>query len=219
MNLYMLEQYRMVLEVLEQMKDCVDKGDTYTTVKGKPFNLGRDAGICGHLFAHTPGCVGIDYLFLQPVFKEMNLDTDYPVEMQFTDRTKAARIYRNERNKYNPESEIGIARIKLLNDLIQYFSDKIKQPVTETMFDYYLKDAHKHLDYTDPEDAVWKVLDFKHNIIWASLAELIVKEDPTLGIEEKEINYPDEHSLSNVVTTNLQERVRVALESLQTLSE
>lgn len=129
MNAFKLEQCRMVLEVLEQMKDCLDRGDTYTTVKGKPFNLTSQFGICWHVYAHTPDLdesgIGLD--FLMPVFDEMGLDVTYPVECQITGHSSLARIaYNSQRNMYDPANQFGVERIKLLNQLIQYYKGSIR---------------------------------------------------------------------------------------------
>jgi hypothetical protein len=123
-----LEQYRLVLEVLEQMKDCLDRGETYTNVLGKPFNVTRQFGICWHVFVHTPNSEisGIDMGFMVPAFIDMGLDTYYPVESQTTDDPNHQRIaYTSQRNMYDPDSVYGANRLKLLDRLIEYYRKKL----------------------------------------------------------------------------------------------
>jgi hypothetical protein len=129
MNAFKLEQYRMVLEVLEQMKDCLDRGVTYTTVKGKPFNLSTSFGICWHVYAHTPDHIvtGIGTDFLVPVFDEMGLSPVYPVECQITGHASLARIaYNSQRDLYDPANQFGVERIKLVDHLCQYYRKELE---------------------------------------------------------------------------------------------
>lgn len=218
MNLFTLEQYRMVLEVLEQMKDCLDRGDTYTTVKGKPFNITRQFGICWHVYVNTPNhkITGIGTDFMCSAFAEMGLDAAFPVEGQSTDNRDHMRIaYTAQRDMYDKETIHGANRVKLVDSLIQYYHKKMETPVTETMYEYYYSRASWKLCNT-ADQAVWDVLDFDNNRIWPNLAKLIVEEDSSLGevLENSDINYPDVLTLENIVTTNLQERIREALERL-----
>lgn len=113
-----------VLPVLKAMKACTDANDSFVMYQGKPFNLSRDAGICWHLYAHTvtPERGGVDYHFLEPVFLDLGLNTDYPVERQLVnDNTLAGRLYFTSPNLY--EGETGEIRVKLLETLIQYFEN------------------------------------------------------------------------------------------------
>ena len=113
-----------VLPVLKAMKACIDSNDSFVMYEGKPFNLSRDAGICWHLYAHTvtPERGGVDYHFLEPVFVEMGLNKDYPVERQLVDNNKeAGRLYGRSPNLY--KEEVGTIRVKLLEDLIKYFEN------------------------------------------------------------------------------------------------
>lgn len=220
MNLFKLEQYRMVLEVLEQMKDCLDRGETYTNVKGKPFNVTRQFGICWHVYAHTPNqkMTGIGTDFMCGAFAEMGLDSAYPVEGQSTINRDHMRIaFSAQRNMYDDDTIHGANRIKLVDRLIQYYREKMKTPLTETMYQHYYNLALSEMKWRDTaNEAVWDVLDFEYNQIWPNLAALIVQEDPTLGevLENSDINYPDDLTLENIVTTNLQERIQEALEKL-----
>jgi len=220
MNLFKLEQYRMVLEVLEQMKDCLDRGETYTNVKGKPFNLTTSFGICWHVYAKTPdhNITGIGWEFLCDAFEEMGLDNAYPVEGMSNDNRDHMRIaYTAQRNLYDDDTIHGANRIKLVDRLIQYYRQKMETPITVTMYEHYYNLALSEMKWRDSvQEAVWDVLDFEYNQIWPNLAALIVQEDPTLGevLENSDINYPDDLTLENIVTTNLQERIQEALEKL-----
>ena len=218
MNLFKLEQYRMVLEVLEQMKDCLDRKDTYTTIKGKPFNLTNTFGICWHVFAHTPNhnITGIGNDFMCPAFAEMVLDVTYPVECQSTnDRTEMRIAFAYQRNLYDDDTIHGANRIKLVADLIQYYRKAMETPITETMYEHYYNLALLEMKWQDSAtNAVWDVLDFEYNQIWPSLAEAIAKEDPTLAVVSTDIVYPYDMTLENIVTTNLQERIIESLEKL-----
>ncbi|SOK58280.1 hypothetical protein [Yersinia phage fHe-Yen9-04] len=220
MNAFKLEQYRMTLEVLEQMKDCLDRGETYTTVKGKPFNVTRQFGICWHVYAHTPNqnVTGIGTDFMCPAFADMGLDIAYPVECQTTgSRDQMRQAFSVQRNMYDDNTIHGANRIKLVDSLIQYYREKMETPITVTMYEHYYNQALTEMKRRDSaNEAVWDVLDFENNQIWRELALKIVDEDPTLSEVDHAagINYPDDLTLENVVTTNLQERIREALEKL-----
>lgn len=121
-----LDQYRVVLEVLIQMRHCLDNDTNYTTVLGKPFNLIRQNAICSHVFLHSPCNSGIHSQFLNPVFEKLGLDTYYPVERQLTSTGYAAELlFWKQRNMYDMDSEPGKVRYKLLTQLIQYFEKEI----------------------------------------------------------------------------------------------
>lgn len=123
-----LEQYRLVLDVLIQMKDCIDRDDTYTTVLDKSFNLTRSLGICWHVFVHTPpaAITGIGSDYLSTAFLALGLDREYPVETQVSTGNPSV-LHFAQRNLYDPENECGKLRIKLVDDLIQYFEQKLSQ--------------------------------------------------------------------------------------------
>lgn len=124
-----LEQYRLVLDVLIQMKDCLDRGETYTTVLDKSFNLTRSLGICWHVYVHTPPAeiTGIGSDYLEPAFIALGLDREYPVESQIVSDTTPRILHFTQRNLYDPDHECGKLRIKLVDDLIQYFEQKLSQ--------------------------------------------------------------------------------------------
>ncbi len=121
-----IEQHRLVLAVLLQMRDCVDNDTTYTTILGKPFNLTRQLGICWHVFAHTPHpeISGIGSGYLEPFFIALGLDGEYPVECQVQTKSPMA-LHFSQRNLYDPDTECGKLRYKLLTQLIQYFEKEI----------------------------------------------------------------------------------------------
>lgn len=125
-----LEQYRLVLNVLIQMKDCLDRGETYTTVLGKSFNVTRQLGICWHVYVHTPDheITGIGPDYLAPVFIKLGLDREYPVESQIVSDHSPRVIHFSQRDLYDPDNECGKLRIKLVDDLIQYFEKELSKP-------------------------------------------------------------------------------------------
>ena len=123
-------QYSLVLGVLLDMQACLDAGATHTRRNGNYFNLNERAGICWHVYAHTPSKditgIGLDYLC--PVFEEMGLDNTYPVEMQVvTNVSDARRIHTWANDQYNPLGDEGKLRRKLLTDLIQYYKNKLAE--------------------------------------------------------------------------------------------
>ena len=131
MDITVQEQNSLILAVLEQMKDCVDRDDTYTTCKGKSFNLTNSFGICWHVYVHTPDShvTGIDCDTLKPVFAELGLDDLYPVVSQFTNIiAEKEHLHYVHRNLYRTDTDTGKARIKLLNDLVQYYQEKVQVP-------------------------------------------------------------------------------------------
>lgn len=113
---------KRVLNTLTAMKDCLDSGNTYTTLNGESFNLRRHNGICWHVFTNTPGS-GVVEKFLKPAFEKMGLNPDYPVEYQITGGyCKAASMHWAQQNLYDKDAVMGKLRYKLLCDLIEYFN-------------------------------------------------------------------------------------------------
>lgn len=113
-----------VLPVLKSIKTCLDTNDTFTTAHGLAFNLDTTAGICWHVYSYTgnEGYTGIGYEFLQPLFQEMGLDYQFPVEMQIVDDLPTAgRLYSTSKHLY--KGETGELRVKLLDVLIKYFEN------------------------------------------------------------------------------------------------
>ncbi|QOI70943.1 hypothetical protein pEaSNUABM47_00004 [Erwinia phage pEa_SNUABM_47] len=122
------EQFRLVLEVLENMQACLDVNDTYVRINGKSFNLNRHAGICWHVLAYTPNSdySGIGLEYLSPLFVSMGLHPHYPVEMQIVNELDQARwIHSKATDQYNILGEEGKIRRKLLKDLIQYYKKEL----------------------------------------------------------------------------------------------
>lgn len=121
------QQYIAVLEVLNQMKACIDANSTYVCIDGKSFNLHKPFGICWHVFAHTPATEisGIDHEYLEQAFLDMGLNAALPVEGQLEyEIVKRWELYNNTRyDRYDPSTEVGKARIELLNELIKYFNN------------------------------------------------------------------------------------------------
>lgn len=116
------DKCKLVLPVLKSIKTCLDTNDTFTTAHGIAFNLESQAGICWHLYANTPPRDGVDYHFLEPVFVEMGLNKEFPVERQVVDNnTLAGELYGRSLDLYH--GEIGELRVKLLEDLIMYFEN------------------------------------------------------------------------------------------------
>lgn len=116
-----LDEVVQVLNVLNSMKDCIDRDDTYSTITGKGFNLTRQNGICWHVYAHTAS-TWISPGYLKPVFAELSLHHEFPVEFQITGNAgNALSLFWAQRNLYVMDSEPGKVRYKLLCDLIQYF--------------------------------------------------------------------------------------------------
>lgn len=128
-NTAKLEQFRLVLEVLIQMKDCLDRDDTYTQVLGKSFNITRQLGICWHVYVHTPPVevTGIGSDYLEPVFVKMGFDRRYPVESQIESESSPAVMHISQRDMYDPDSAYGKLRIKLVDELIKYFEKEIEK--------------------------------------------------------------------------------------------
>ena len=120
--MFTLNQVNHILPVLKSIKTCVDTDDTYTRAHGIAFNLEEAAGICWHVYAFTPPRDGVDYHALEPVFVEMGLNIDYPVERQLVDSNAlAGELYGRSPNLY--KGETGVIRVKLLEDLIKYFEN------------------------------------------------------------------------------------------------
>lgn len=118
-------QMQLALEVLNKMQACVVANDTY--VNG--FNLHDTFGICWHVYSGTPGDVGIDTTFLYPVFAELGYQAgSYPIESIIRPDADAAELYEfqyNCRGLYDPETTYGALRIKLLGELVEYFTNKL----------------------------------------------------------------------------------------------
>lgn len=119
------EQAKLILNVLTAMKDCLDRDDKCTTIGGGSFSLSSQNGICWHVFAYTPTIEvsGISNTCLKPVFEEMGLDMDYPVEYQLAGNyLDAACMHWSQRNLYAMDTDPGKLRYQLLCDLIEYFN-------------------------------------------------------------------------------------------------
>ena len=120
--MFTLNQVNQVLPVLKSIKTCIESEDTYTSEHGVAFNLNKMAGICWHVNSFTPPYDGVDYHSLEPVFVEMGLNKDYPVERQLANNNiEAGFLYGRSANQY--KGETGVIRVKLLEDLIQYFEN------------------------------------------------------------------------------------------------
>lgn len=121
------QQYIAVLEVLNLMKACIDANSTYVCIDGKSFNLHKPFGICWHVFAHTPATEisGIDPEYLEQAFLDMGLKATLPVESQLQyESADQWNLYNDTRyDRYDASTEVGQTRIKLLNELIQYFEN------------------------------------------------------------------------------------------------
>lgn len=121
------QQYIAVLEVLNLMKACFDANDTYVCIDGKSFNLHKTFGICWHVYAHTPApeISGIDHTYLEQAFLDMGLKPTLPVESQLQYESVSQWDLHNSTryDRYNPSTEVGQTRIKLVNDLIKYFNN------------------------------------------------------------------------------------------------
>ena len=121
------EQAGEVLRVLKSMKACIDINDTFVRYEGRNFNLHRTFGICWHVYAETPPSeiTGIGRDYLEPVFLEMGLRAILPVEGQLEyEVVNQWKLYESSNyDRYDPSTEVGQTRIKLVNDLIQYFEN------------------------------------------------------------------------------------------------
>lgn len=106
----------LAIEKLEQLKRSVAGED----VKG--FSFFPRFGICWHLFANTKENE-ITHTYLKSAFIALGLDEDYPVETQiYGDGEEAGRAYLYCSNVYDPSTEYGKLRLKLIDDLIQYYT-------------------------------------------------------------------------------------------------
>lgn len=142
-------QVTQALYLLKKMQTCIINRDTFIPGVGdchnkdanyeSPFNLSKSFGICWHLYAHTPGDIGIDYNFLKPVFAELGYkNVDYPVEstlMPDGDEDQWAH-YRHKVNPYDgywgtdltgeERADCPIRR-KMVDQLVEYFENKLKE--------------------------------------------------------------------------------------------
>lgn len=124
--MYTYDEAEAVLPVLKSILACIESNDTYTTKCGIAFNLGRSSGICWHVSAYTDYSLKISVKFLVPVFLEMGLDRNYPIEAQIaSDDIPAYLLYGFNTDLYS--GEVGELRKKLLLDLIQYFENILQK--------------------------------------------------------------------------------------------
>ena len=111
-------------KVLLSMKYCIENSvEWYDNVK-----LRVSCGICFHCKKYISLSISGSSIDdeLAIAFNKLHLHSDYPVEMQFTKNlTIAAMAYGREFNKYSPNNQYGVARLKLLNDLISYCESQI----------------------------------------------------------------------------------------------
>lgn len=142
-------QVTQALKVLKNMQTCIVNRDTYIPGVGDlynqdenyraPFNLHVSFGICWHVWAGTPGGIGVDNDFLRPVFAELGYkNIKYPVESTFMPdgSDNDFSLYQYKTNPYNgywgtdlegrehPDCAI---RRKLVDQLVEYFENKLKE--------------------------------------------------------------------------------------------
>lgn len=136
------EQIKAVLVVLKNMQTCISTQDTYLPGVGdwdnkdddyrSPFNLSVAGSVCWHVYAHTNGDLGIGYDFLKPVFLKLGYkDCDYPVESTLMPNGSIEEWlqYRHKTNPYNlyfKDIEECKIRCKLVDQLVEYFENKLK---------------------------------------------------------------------------------------------
>lgn len=126
--MYNFKEAGAVLPVLNSLLTCINTNDTYTTIHGVAFNLAKDAGICWHVHAYTKRShdMYISQDFLQPVFIEMGLNREFPIEEQIaTPENPAYRLYGANNDMYT--GKVGELRKELLINLIQYFENILQK--------------------------------------------------------------------------------------------
>lgn len=117
-----------VLRVLKNLRDTArshnELGINYTLIRGFSFHAGF--GICWHVFANTRD-QEIKGDYLAPVFVEMGLDREYPVECQIMKNLhEATRLHGELGSMYRLDRLGGKERLDLLDNLVEYFEKKVK---------------------------------------------------------------------------------------------
>lgn len=111
-----------VLSVLKSIRKAVQTGDTFQDL----INMKPGNGLCAHVFRYTTdGLIST----MRPAFKALGYDEEYPVEMAAgcINKEEADYLYQNcsaNKTMYNVNTQCGKIRVQLLNELIEYYSEK-----------------------------------------------------------------------------------------------
>lgn len=128
----------LVLHILKNIQTCIKNKDTFIPGVGdchnkdenyvSPFNLSLSFSIDWHVYAHTPGDLGINIDFLHPAYLELGYkDVLYPVESTVSpggDRSTWAKEYDNY-NLYFRDNEYSKERAILVDKLVEYYESKL----------------------------------------------------------------------------------------------
>lgn len=111
----MIKDNKEVLNILENVKLFFTTGEGYDP----SLMYQKRHGLCWHITANAE-IQGIEYQDLYDIFYNLGYDQSYPVERQI-DPDKPNLLYFETPDLYDPETEQGKLRFKLLDELIEYF--------------------------------------------------------------------------------------------------
>ena len=122
MTTFTTEQKTSILNVLNNIKRCVDNNTDY--LADNHFNLNNRSGLCWHVFAYTTDH-DINICALVHYIKQLGYDIIHPIESQITDVPAEQLDMSLYTEKYDTNTKQGKLRIKLLNELINVISKDI----------------------------------------------------------------------------------------------
>ncbi|MGL5232623.1 MAG: hypothetical protein ACRC7W_04760 [Fusobacteriaceae bacterium] len=111
----MIKDNKEVLNILENVKLF------FTTHEGfdRALMYQKRHGLCWHITANTAHQT-IWYPDLYDIFISLGYDKSYPIESQICEGSPST-LYLNTPDLYDPETEQGKLRLKLLDEMIEYF--------------------------------------------------------------------------------------------------
>lgn len=111
----MIKDNKEVLNILENVKLFFTTGEGYD----RDLMYQKRHGLCWHITANATDNT-IWYPDLYDVFYSLGYDQSYPVENQIKPEHPSS-LYLNTPDLYDPETEQGKLRLKLLDEMIEYF--------------------------------------------------------------------------------------------------
>ena len=111
----MIKYPNEILNVLENVKLFYSTGEGFDP----SLMYLKKHGLCWHIMANS-NYQNITYEDLYHIFISLGYDKSYPVECQIC-KDSPQTLYLNTENLYNPETEQGKLRFKLLDEMIEYF--------------------------------------------------------------------------------------------------
>lgn len=115
-------QVLCIINSLESLQICVNEHKNYIVHNCQEFYFRKNIGICGHLEKSLE-----NPRLLLGAFLALGYDTFFPVECSIHGMENPFHFHMKTTNKYDPETECGKIRIKLIQELLDYFNKELEQ--------------------------------------------------------------------------------------------